>query len=152
MSIFVDAISLQKKVPTGTDRLKRLDSSISLFQRQTSFITKKVTNLANKFVNPFANIKKKVDTSSTEISSPDSLVDLRTTIQRQCVLVEKQPEISQAVVRRTVTITSLKRTREDDEQSTGERRKVQVLSVNNQMRPSTGLFSYEEESKRQGNE
>ncbi|CAF3828617.1 unnamed protein product [Rotaria sp. Silwood1] len=48
----------KKKVVLGTDRLKRLDSSTSLFQRQTSFISQKMTNLANKLMNPFRIIKK----------------------------------------------------------------------------------------------
>ena len=142
-----DTISLQKKIPIGTDRLKRLDSSTSLFQRQTSFITKKVTTLANKLVNPFANLKKKMETSTSDLTSVDSQVDLRMSMKRQCLLVEEKTETVNPP-RRTVTI---KRARDDEEPS--ERRRVQVLSVNNEIRRPTGLFTYDEEgeSKQNGN-
>ena len=147
---FLDTISLQKKVPLGTDRLKRLDSSTSLFQRQTSFITKKVTTLANKLVNPFANLKKKMDSSTSDLTTVDSQVDLRLNMKRQCFLVQEKEEVINPP-RRTVTISSIKRAREDEEPS--ERRKVQVLSVNNEIRRPTGLFSYDEEgeTKQSGN-
>lgn len=142
-----DTISLQKKVPLGTDRLKRLDSSTSLFQRQTSFITKKVTTLANKLVNPFANLKKKMETSTSDLTLVDSQVDLRMSMKRQCLLVEEKTETVNPP-RRTVTI---KRARDEEEPS--ERRRVQVLSVNNEIRRPTGLFTYDEEgeSKQNGN-
>ena len=139
-----DTISIQKKTPTGTDRLKRLDSSTSLFQRQTSFITKKVSTLATKLVNPFANLKKKLDSNPTDVSS----VDLRSTMKRQCYLMEEKNQAG-----RTVMITSNKRTREiEEEEQPKERRKVQVLSVNNDIRRTpTGLFVYEEDEEPQRN-
>ncbi|CAF5138166.1 unnamed protein product, partial [Rotaria sp. Silwood1] len=97
-----DTISLQKKV-LGTDRLKRLDSSTSLFQRQTSLISKKMTNLANKFVNPFSIIKKKIEPSTV-----DSQIDLRTNMKRQVSLVENKNDIT-IIPKRTVMISPLKR-------------------------------------------
>jgi len=132
-----DTISLQKKVVLGTDRLKRLDSSTSLFQRQTSLLTKKVSNLANRLVNPFVTIKKKIEPTTV-----DSQMDLRTSMKRQISLVNNDTTI---IPRRTVTISPLKRAREDDDEEPKERRKVQVLSVNQDIRRPTGLFSYEEE-------
>ncbi|CAF3667994.1 unnamed protein product [Rotaria sp. Silwood1] len=137
-----DTISLQKKV-LGTDRLKRLDSSTSLFQRQTSLISKKMTNLANKFVNPFLIIKKKIEPSTV-----DSQIDLRTNMKRQVSLVENKNDIT-IIPKRTVMISPLKRTRDDDDDDDEpqERRKVEVLSVNNEIRRPTGLFSYEEEEE-----
>ncbi|CAF3189122.1 unnamed protein product [Rotaria sp. Silwood2] len=140
-----DTISLQKKV-LGTDRLKRLDSSTSLFQRQTSFISKKVTNLANKLVNPFVIIKKKIEPSSSSSTTVDSQIDLRTNMKRQVSLVENKNDIT-ITAKRTVTISPLKRTRDDDDDEPKEHRKVQVLSTNNEIRRSTGLFSYEEEEE-----
>ncbi|CAF4483160.1 unnamed protein product, partial [Rotaria magnacalcarata] len=89
----------------GTDRLKLLDSSTSLFQRQTSLISKKVTNLANKLVNPFALMKKKIE------PSVDSEIDLRTNMKRQVSIIENNNDIT-ITSQRTVTITPLKRTRE----------------------------------------
>lgn len=85
-----DTISIQKKTPTGTDRLKRLDSTTSLFQRQTSFITRKVSTLATKLVHPFANLKRKDESTS----------------QRQCFLVEKVEEESNG---RRVMLNTTKR-------------------------------------------
>ena len=148
LSLSADTISLQKKVPLGTDRLKRLDSSTSLFQRQTSLLTKKVTNFATKLVNPFANIKKKVDPPTPELSSVDSQVDLRVNMKRQCFLADEPMRPP----RRTVTISSLKRARDDDDDDEPgpERRKVQVLSVNNEIRRPAGLFSYNEAAKPSG--
>jgi hypothetical protein len=143
---------LQKKVPLGTDRLKRLDSSTSLFQRQTSLLTKKVTDFATKLVNPFANIKKKMDPPTPELTSMvDSQVDLRVNMKRQCFLVDEQDEPMKPP-RRTVTISSLKRARDDDdeEEEGPDRRKVQVLSVNNEIRRPAGLFSYNEAAKPSG--
>ncbi|CAF3661343.1 unnamed protein product [Rotaria socialis] len=139
-----DTISLQKKV-VGTDRLKRLDSSTSLFQRQTSLISKKVTNLANKLVNPFVIMKKKIEPST----SVDSAIDLRTNMKRQVSIIENNNDMT-ITSQRTVTITPLKRTREEEDNEPKERRKVQLLSVNNEIRrPTSGLFAYdEEESKR----
>ncbi|CAF4483279.1 unnamed protein product, partial [Rotaria magnacalcarata] len=99
-----NTISLQKKV-VGTDRLKRLDSSASLFQRQTSLISKKVTNLTNKLVNPFAIMKKKIE------PSVESEIDLRTNMKRQVSIIENNNDIT-ITSQRTVTITPLKRTRE----------------------------------------
>jgi hypothetical protein len=125
----------------GTDRLKRLDSSTSLFQRQTSLITKKVSNLATKLVNPFVTMKKKIEPTTT--TTVDSQIDLRTNMKRQISLVNNDSTI---IPRRTVTISPLKRAREDDEEPK-ERRKVQVLSVNQDIRRPTGLFSYEEEEE-----
>ncbi|CAF3599184.1 unnamed protein product [Rotaria sp. Silwood1] len=140
--IYNYTISLQKKV-LGTDRLKRLDSSTSLFQRQTSLISKKMTNLANKFVNPFSIIKKKIEPSTV-----DSQIDLRTNMKRQVSLVENKNDIT-IIPKRTVMISPLKRTRDDDndDDEPQERRKVEVLSVNNEIRRPTGLFSYEEEEE-----
>ncbi|CAF5006706.1 unnamed protein product, partial [Rotaria sp. Silwood1] len=103
-----DTISLQKKV-LGTDRLKRLDSSTSLFQRQTSLISKKMTNLANKFVNPFLIIKKKIEPSTV-----DSQIDLRTNMKRQVSLVENKNDIT-IIPKRTVMISPLKRTGDDED-------------------------------------
>jgi hypothetical protein len=119
-----------------------------LFQRQTSFITKKVTTLANKLVNPFAIMKKKTEPSS--ITTVDSQIDLRTNMKRQVSLVEKTNDTT-ITSRRTVTISPLKRGRDDDDDDEPQdRRKVQVLSVNNEIRRATGLFRYEEEPKHNG--
>ncbi|CAF1053049.1 unnamed protein product [Rotaria sordida] len=143
-----DTISLQKKVNLGTDRLKRLDSSTSLFQRQTSFISQKMTNLANKLVNPFTIIKKKIEPSTTTV---DSQIDLRTNMKRQVSLVENEKNNITIIPKRMVTISPLKRTREDDDDDDDnqpkERQKVQALSVNNEIRRPTGLFSYDEEEE-----
>ena len=139
--VFLDTISLQKKV-APTDRLKRLDSTTSLFQRQTSLLTRKVSTLATKLVNPFLTIKKKVES--------EDQVDLRMNMKRQ---------ISIEPTRRTVVVSPLKRTREEDDDDEEqeeeepkpiERRKVQMLSVNQEIRRPTGLFSYDEEPKRNG--
>ncbi|UJR14652.1 hypothetical protein I4U23_001645 [Adineta vaga] len=145
-----DTISIQKKV-VNTDRLKRLDSSTSLFQRQTSFIGKKVTNLANKLVNPFAIMRKKVEPDLS--TTVDSQIDLRTNMKRQVSLVDDNNTTMTS--RRTVMISPLKRTREDEEDEQEEdeqpieRRQVQVLNVNREIRRPTGLFSYDEqEAKR----
>jgi len=103
-----------------------------------------VTNLANKLVNPFVTIKKKIE-PSTPITTVDSQIDLRKNMKRQCFLVDKKDEVT-IIPRRTVTISPMKRPREnDDEDEPKERRKVQVLSVNNEIRRPTGLFAYEEE-------
>ncbi len=124
--------------------MKRLDSSTSLFQRQTSLLTKKVSNLANKLVNPFVTIKKKIEQPlSTTTTTVDSQIDLRTNMKRQISVVDDD---TTTMLRRTVTISPLKRAREDDEEL-NERRKVQVLSVNQEIRRPTGLFSYEEEEE-----
>ncbi len=146
----IDTISLQKKVTVGNDRLKRLDSSTSLFQRQTSFITKKVTNLANKLVNPFAIMRKKPEPTTTTTDA--SHIDLRTNMKRQISVVESNDNNVTIQPRRTVMISPLKRAREDDDDDEPqERRKVQMLSVNKEIRRPTGLFSYEEEEpKRNG--
>jgi hypothetical protein len=106
-----------------------------------------VTNLANKLVNPFAAIKKRIEPTTTTV---DSQMDLRTNMKRQVSIVENN-NIT-ITPRRTVMISPLKRTREDDDDDEPqERRKVQMLSVNNEIRRPTGLFSYEEEeSKRTG--
>jgi len=69
-------------------------------------------------------------------------MDLRTSMKRQISLVNNDTTI---IPRRTVTISPLKRAREDDDEEPKERRKVQVLSVNQDIRRPTGLFSYEEE-------
>jgi len=130
----------------GTDRLKRLDSSTSLFQRQTSLITKKVSNLATKLVNPFVTMKKKIEPTTTTTTTVDSQIDLRTNMKRQISLVNNDSTI---IPRRTVTISPLKRAREDDEEPK-ERRKVQILSINQDIRRPTGLFSHEEEPKHNG--
>lgn len=128
-----DTISIQKKTPTGVDRLKRLDSTTSLFQRQTSFISKKVSTLATKFVNPFANLKKKNETNST---------------QRQCFLVEEEKPTNSTIGRTVTIMSNNKRTRENDDEQPQEKRKVQILSVNNEIRRQpTGIFSYEEKSQ-----
>ena len=141
---------MQKKVVVGTDRLKRLDSSTSLFQRQTSLLTRKVSTLANKLVNPFITIKKKTEPTPTTV---DSQIDLRTNMKRQITVANNQ-EDAPVVQRRTVTISPLKRAREeeddDDNEEPIERRKVQILSVNQEIRRPTGLFSYQEEPKRSG--
>lgn len=130
--------------------MKRLDSSTSLFQRQTSLLTRKVSTLANKLVNPFITIKKTIEPTTTV----DSQIDLRTNMKRK-ISVGNNHEDVPIVPRRTVTISPLKRAREDDddeeeEEQPIERRKVQILSVNQDIRRPTGLFSYEEESKRNG--
>ncbi|CAF0744853.1 unnamed protein product [Adineta ricciae] len=138
-----DTISIQKKVPMA-DRLKRLDSSTSLFQRQTSLISRKVSNLANKLVNPFAMIRKKTEPSLSSTTIVDSQVDLRTNMKRQISLVNDTHNTTVAS-RRTVTISPLKRSREDDDEDQPiERRKVQMLNVNQEIRRPTGLFSYED--------
>jgi hypothetical protein len=69
-------------------------------------------------------------------------------MKRQISIVDNNND-STIIPRRTVTISPLKRAREDDEDPI-ERRKVQVLSVNQDIRRPTGLFSYEEEPKRNG--
>jgi hypothetical protein len=142
---------MQKKVVLGTDRLKRLDSSTSLFQRQTSLLTRKVSTLANKLVNPFITIKKKIEPTTTT-TTVDSQIDLRTNMKRQISVVDNHEDVT-IIPRRTVTISPLKRAREeedDDDDEPKERRKVQILSVNQDIRRPTGLFSSEEESKRNG--
>lgn len=149
---FIDTISIQKKI-IGTDRLKRLDSSTSLFQRQTSLLGKKMTSLANKLVNPFAIIKKKVEPVTTTTTA-DNQVDLRTNMKRQISIIENNNDV-RITSQRTVTISPLKRTREDDDEEEDNqpqaRRKVQILSVNQEIRRPTALFSYdEEEAKRNG--
>lgn len=139
----VDTISLQKKVVLGADRLKRLDSSTSLFQRQTSLLTRKVSTLATKLVNPFVAMKKKIE-PTTPTATVDHQVDLRTNMKRQISIVD----VTDAP-RRTVTISPLKRAREEEEEDEEpkERRRVQMLSVNQEIRRPTGLFSYEEEEE-----
>lgn len=67
-------------------------------------------------------------------------------MKRQISIVDDDNTITP---RRTVTISPLKRAREEDEEPK-ERRKVQVLSVNQDIRRPTGLFSYEEESQNNG--
>ncbi|CAF0877615.1 unnamed protein product [Rotaria sordida] len=54
-------ISLKKKITIGTDRLKRLTLSRSLFKRQSDLITKKISNITNKILNPLTKIKNKND-------------------------------------------------------------------------------------------
>ena len=137
-----DAISLQKKVPLGTDRLKRLDSSTSLFQRQTSLLTRKVSTLATKLVNPFVTIKKKIEqTPPPPPATMDSQTDLRTNMRRQISIVDTTD-----APRRTVMISPLKRARDEEEDDEPkERRRVQMLSVNQEIRRPIGLFSYEEQ-------
>jgi hypothetical protein len=139
---------MQKKVVLGTDRLKRLDSSTSLFQRQTSLLTRKVSTLANKLVNPFITIKKKIEPTTTT-TTVDSQIDLRTNMKRQISVVDNHEDVT-IIPRRTVTISPLKRAREDDEEEPKDRRKVQILSVNQDIRRPTGLFSHEEEPKHNG--
>lgn len=127
--------------------MKRLDSSISLFQRQTSFITRKVTHLAQRIVNPFGTLKKTIDTSASDDTMS---VDLRTTMKRKSSIIEKDDHMNHPV-RRTVTITPLKRTREDEE-PVQQKRTVQILSINNNIeRVSTELSLCETEMKRTGN-
>ncbi|CAF1421824.1 unnamed protein product [Adineta steineri] len=139
-----DTISLQKKVSLGNDQLKRLDSTTSLFQRQTSLIGKKMTNLATKLVNPFVTIKKKIEPISTVV---DSQIDLRTNMKRQVSLMDNNNVT--ITPRRTVMISPLKRTREDDDDDDEDNepnvtRKVQMLNVNQQIQRPTGLFSYKD--------
>ena len=108
-----------------------------------------MTNLANKLVNPFAAIKKKIEPSSSSISTVDSQIDLRSNMKRQVSLIDNKNDISIAP-RRTVMISPLKRARDDDDDDDDEpieRRKVQVLNVNNEVRRPTGLFSYKEEEE-----
>jgi len=52
-----DTISLQKKIPTGTDRLKRLTTTKSIFKRPTAIFRKQINNLKNKFLNSFSKMK-----------------------------------------------------------------------------------------------
>ncbi len=106
-----------------------------------------MTNLANKLVNPFAAIRKKIEPSSS-ITTVDSQIDLRSNMKRQVSLIDNKNDISIAP-RRTVMISPLKRARDDDDDDDEpiERRKVQVLSVNNEIRRPTGLFSYKEEEE-----
>lgn len=145
-----DTISVQKKVVLGTDRLKRLDSSTSLFQRQTSLLTRKVSTLATKLVNPFVTIKKKIEQTPPPptVTKVDSQIDLRRNMKRQISIVDTTD-----APRRTVMISPLKRSRDDDEDDDQEeddepkeRRRVQMLSVNQEIRRPTGLFSYEEQN------
>lgn len=104
-----------------------------------------MTNLANKLVNPFAIIRKKIEPTTTV----DSQIDLRINMKRQVSLVDVEDDIV-ITPRRTVTISPMKRAREDDDEPI-ERRKVQILNVNSEIRrPPSGLFAYEEESKRNG--
>jgi hypothetical protein len=103
-----------------------------------------VSNLANKLVNPFANMKKKLDSNTNdELTSSDSQVDLRHHLKRQCFLVNNNDDLN-AMKHRTVLISPLKRTRDtDDDDEQREHRKVQVFNVNQEIRRPTGLFSYE---------
>ncbi|CAF2925343.1 unnamed protein product [Rotaria sp. Silwood2] len=55
------SISLKKKISVGTDHLKRLTLSRSLFTRQTALITKKISNINHKIRNPLRKIKNKND-------------------------------------------------------------------------------------------
>ena len=143
---FKDTISLQKKVVQGADRLKRLDSSTSLFQRQTSLLTRKVSTLATKLVNPFVAIKKKIE-PTTPTTTVDNQVDLRTNMKRQISIVDATD-----APRRTVTISPLKRARDEEDEEPKERRKVQMLSVNQEIRRPADLFSYEEEQEEEEEE
>jgi len=111
--ISIDTISLQKKILVGTDRLKRLALTKSLFKRQTSVITKKVSNLTNKLMNPFAKMK----TSNARITIDDIKITSCQTV------IENHPKHIQDIE---------------------ERRKMQVLSLNNDIRRSTDLISNQE--------
>jgi len=66
-------------------------------------------------------------------------------MKRQISIVDNDNDTT-IISRRTVTISPLKRTREDDEEP-NECRKVQVLSVNQDIRRPTGIFSYEQEQE-----
>lgn len=57
LSIRLDSISLQKKIITGTDRLKRLAITRSLLKRRTAVIRKQMSDLKNKLLNPFGKMK-----------------------------------------------------------------------------------------------
>ena len=142
----IDTISLQKKSALSADRLKRLESSELLFQRQTSLITKKMTSITSKLSNPFGIAKKKI----VPTTIVDSSIDSHANTKRQVTLVENNNNTT-TKPRRTVTINPLKRTREDDDEGE-EHQNVQILSVNSQIRRPTGLFSYEEASKHNGKE
>jgi len=69
-------------------------------------------------------------------------------MKRQISIVDNNND-STIIPRRTVTISPLKRAREDDEEPK-ERRKVQILSINQDIRRPTGLFSHEEEPEHNG--
>jgi hypothetical protein len=62
-----------------------------------------VTNIANKLVNPFITIKKKIE----PITTVDSQIDLRTNMKRQCSFVDNTNDVT-ITPRRTVTISSIK--------------------------------------------
>ena len=100
-----------------------------------------MTSLANKLVNPFAIIRKKVE-PAVSATTVDGQVDLRTNLKRQVSLVDEQN--TTITSRRTVTISPLKRTREDEDDDDDsneepvERRRVQVLNVNQEIRRPTG--------------
>ncbi len=120
-SIWIDTISLQKKILVGTDRLKRLALSKSLFKRQTALITKKVSNITNKFINPFTKIK--------DNNHPITIDDIKITSCQ--IMIEN----------------SIKPIQEIE-----ERRKMQVLSLNNDIRRSTDRVAHQngEELKHTG--
>lgn len=99
-SRLIDTISLQKKILVGTDRLKRLALTKSIFKRQTTLISKKVSNLTSKIINPFTKIKQS---------------DRRITID-------------------DIKITSNQITNKSA-QDNEERRTMQPLSLNNDIRP-----------------
>ena len=100
-------------------------------------------------MNPFAIIRKKVE-SVAPTTTVDGQMDLRTNMKRQVSLVDEHN--TTVTSRRTVMISPLKRTREDedaddDDDEPVDRRRVQVLNVNQEIRRATGLFSYEEEEE-----
>ncbi|CAF3710999.1 unnamed protein product [Rotaria sp. Silwood1] len=62
-----------KKRTTGTDHLKRLNLSRSLFTRQTRSVTKKISNITHKIINPLIKIKNKKDQILKQIHEIDEL-------------------------------------------------------------------------------
>ena len=61
---YVDTVCLQKKVLTGSDRLKRLTMAKSILKRRGTMFRKHIINLKKKFFFPFTKMKLTFDSST----------------------------------------------------------------------------------------
>ncbi|CAF1016163.1 unnamed protein product [Adineta steineri] len=111
-----DTIALQKKILVGNDRLKRLSIPKSLLKRQTAIITKKVSNITNKLINPFAKMTHKND--------------------------PKPVDTNKITSNEIVIANAMKRIPKNDEQ---ECLKVQLLTLDDELRRSTNLLHQNDE-------
>lgn len=83
---FEDSVSLQKKILTGSERLKRLSLTKTFLKRHGNFFRKQVNNLKKKIINPLWKSKMNNENCSTPraeklISHPQLRKEDRTPLQ-----------------------------------------------------------------------